>query len=156
MDPAQLFEKSVLARALNKTNGFSANKIQQHYLMLDADRNPLFTVADIEHFLLPTTPRSQISPVHARNTTCIPPHPPPPGDTLRETIDMLPLDLGPNLDIILGWDWISSHDLRFLYPDGSVARGPTSGVGNFTAPLHYSMRALRERNPPQFFFAFFL
>jgi len=79
MDPAQLFEKSVLARALNQTNGFSAKKIQQHYLMLDADRNPLFTVADIERFLLPTTPRSQISPVHARNTDV---HSPPPSRPL--------------------------------------------------------------------------
>ncbi len=29
---------------------------------------------------------------------------------LRELIDMSPLNLGPGLDIILGWDWISSHD----------------------------------------------
>jgi len=79
MDPAQLFEKSVLARTLNKTNGFSAKKIQHHYLMLDADSNPLFTVADIERFLLPTTPRPQISPVHARNTDV---HSPPPSRPL--------------------------------------------------------------------------
>ena len=43
---------------------------------------------------------------------------------LRESIDMSPLDLDPGLDVILGWDWISGHDLRFLYPSGSVA-----GVG---------------------------
>ena len=43
---------------------------------------------------------------------------------LREVLDMSPLDLGPELDIILGWDWLSSHDLHFLYPQGSV-----SGVG---------------------------
>ena len=68
MDSAQLYDKSVIARELNKVNGFSAKKIQQHYLMLDADRNPLFTIADIERFLLPTTPRSPFSPIPARTT----------------------------------------------------------------------------------------
>ena len=48
--------------------------------------------------------------------------------TLRELIDMSPLDLGPGLDIILGWDWISSHDLRFLYPIGTVADSGQTGV----------------------------
>ena len=48
--------------------------------------------------------------------------------TLRELIDMSPLDLGPGLDIILGWDWISSHDLRFLYPNGTVAGSGQTGV----------------------------
>ncbi len=46
---------------------------------------------------------------------------------------MSPLDLGPGLDIILGWDWISSHDLRFLYPAGAVAGASSSGP--LTAPL---------------------
>jgi len=47
---------------------------------------------------------------------------------VREVIDMSPLDLGSGLDVILGWDWISSHDLRFLYPQGSVtgAAGSTA------------------------------
>ena len=26
----------------------------------------------------------------------------------------------PDIDIILGWSWISSYDLRFLYPQGRV------------------------------------
>ena len=43
---------------------------------------------------------------------------------LREAIGMTPLDLGPDLDIVLGWDCISSRDLRFLYPQGRV-----TGVG---------------------------
>jgi hypothetical protein len=46
---------------------------------------------------------------------------------LREVVDMSPLDLGPDLDIILGWDWISSHDLSFLYQQGRVTgTGPTA------------------------------
>ncbi len=42
------------------------------------------------------------------------------GTPLCEIIDMSPLALGPGLDINLGWDWISSHDLRFLYHQGAV------------------------------------
>jgi len=46
---------------------------------------------------------------------------------------MSPLALGPELDIILGWDWISSHDLRFLHPRGTVTgAGPQGPV---SAPL---------------------
>ncbi len=46
---------------------------------------------------------------------------------------MLPLDLGPELDIILGWDWLASHDLRFLYPQGCVSgAGPQ---GSLSVPL---------------------
>ena len=39
---------------------------------------------------------------------------------LREAVAMSPLDLGPDLDIILGWDWIAGHDLNFLHPRGAV------------------------------------
>jgi hypothetical protein len=46
---------------------------------------------------------------------------------------MSPLDLGPDLDIILGWDLISSHDLRFLYPQGRVTG--TGSHGPLSAPL---------------------
>ena len=59
------------------------------------------------------------------------------GDTpLREVIDMSPLDLGPGIDIILGWDWISSHDLQFLYPTGAIAGGgPQGPVSTTLQPL---------------------
>jgi hypothetical protein len=49
---------------------------------------------------------------------------------LREALDMSPLDLAPGLDSILGWDWIASHDLHFLYPHGAVAGRSPAG------PLH--------------------
>jgi hypothetical protein len=64
------------------------------------------------------------------------------GEPLREVIAMSPLDLGPELDIILGWDWLSSHDLRFLYPQGCVSGGGPQGA--LSAPLRPTALA-----PPQ-------
>ena len=37
---------------------------------------------------------------------------------------MSPMDMDVGDDLILGWDWISSHDLRHLYVDGRVGRPP--------------------------------
>ena len=42
------------------------------------------------------------------------------GDELRESISVSPMDMDVGDDLILGWDWISSHDLRHLYADGRV------------------------------------
>ena len=42
------------------------------------------------------------------------------GDTLRESLSMSPMDLDVGADLILGWDWISSHDLGHLYAAGRV------------------------------------
>ena len=51
------------------------------------------------------------------------------GDTLREEISMLPLKLEGGVDIILGWDWIVSHDLKKLYSlVEMVAEGPDGTV----------------------------
>ena len=51
------------------------------------------------------------------------------GDTLREAISMSPLELEGGVDIILGWDWIVSHDLKKLYSLGEmVAEGPDGTV----------------------------
>ena len=60
---------------------------------------------------------------------------------LREVVAMSPLDLGPGLDIILGWDWISAHDLRFLHPRGEVVG--TGPGGPLAGPL-----APRRAGPP--------
>ena len=46
---------------------------------------------------------------------------------------MSPLELDTTLDIILGWGWISSHDLQFLYPEGTVTR--SGATGTLAAPL---------------------
>jgi hypothetical protein len=47
------------------------------------------------------------------------------GDTLRESLSVSPMDMDVGADLILGWDWISSHDLRHLYVDGRLS--PRSG-----------------------------
>ena len=50
-------------------------------------------------------------------------------DTLREAISMSPLELEGGVDIILGRDWIVSHDLKKLYSLGEmVAEGPDGKV----------------------------
>ena len=41
------------------------------------------------------------------------------GDTFREVMSVSPMDMDVGDDLILGWDWISSHDLHHLY-DGRV------------------------------------
>lgn len=126
-----------------------------------------FTCADLAHALsLPTVTSSApgpaaITPATPDATRAVPP---PPvvvhlalGDSeaLREVIDMSPLDLGPELDIILGWDWLSS--LRFLYPPALPL--PTRPRGRHRAPKrtlgpppshHLSLGAHRPwRIPPQ-------
>ena len=53
---------------------------------------------------------------------------------------MSPMALGAGVDVILGWDWIAGHDLRFLYPQGAVTG---SGPGG---PL--SMWLDARRPPP--------
>ena len=63
-------------------------------------------------------------------------------EPLREVIAMSPLDLGPELDIILGWDWLSSHDLRFLYPQGCVSGGGPQGP--LSVPLRPTVRAASQ------------
>jgi hypothetical protein len=37
------------------------------------------------------------------------------GDAFRESMSVSPMDLDVGDDLILGWDWISSHNLRHLY-----------------------------------------
>jgi predicted aspartyl protease len=36
------------------------------------------------------------------------------GDVLRKSLSASPMDMDVGDDMILGWDWISSHDLRHL------------------------------------------
>ena len=42
------------------------------------------------------------------------------GDSFRESLSVSPMDMDVGADLILGWDWISSHDLHHLYADGQV------------------------------------
>ena len=48
------------------------------------------------------------------------------GDVLCESLSVSPIDMDVGYGTILGWDWISSHDLRHLYADGqaSLRSGP--------------------------------
>ena len=43
------------------------------------------------------------------------------GDTFREVLSVSPMDMDVGDDLILGWDWISSHDLRNFYVAGHVS-----------------------------------
>ena len=43
------------------------------------------------------------------------------GDAFHEEMSVSPMDMDVGDDLILGWDWISSHDLRHLYVDGRVS-----------------------------------
>ena len=111
-------------------------------VLLDTGATHCFICAQLVH-LLQLQPGSGPGPaaVNMASPDTARPLPPPVGVhlalgsdvQLREVIDMSPLDLGPGLDIILGWDWISSHDLRFLYPAGAVAGASSSGT--LSAPL---------------------
>ena len=42
------------------------------------------------------------------------------GDVLREVMSVSPMDMDVGDDLILGWDWISSHDLHHLYAPGRI------------------------------------
>ena len=43
------------------------------------------------------------------------------GDTFRESMSVSPMAMDVDADLILGWDWISSHDLHHLYDTGRVS-----------------------------------
>ena len=43
------------------------------------------------------------------------------GDTFHEVLSVSPMNMDVGDDLILGWEWISSHDLRNLYVDGRVS-----------------------------------
>ena len=42
------------------------------------------------------------------------------GDAFRESMSISPMDMDVGDDLILGWDWISSHDLQHLFQAGQV------------------------------------
>jgi hypothetical protein len=42
------------------------------------------------------------------------------GNSFHESLSILPMDMDVGDDLILGWDWISSHDLQHLYRAGHV------------------------------------
>ena len=42
------------------------------------------------------------------------------GDAFREFLSVSPMDMDVGDDLILGWEWSSSHDLKHLYVTGQV------------------------------------
>ncbi len=48
------------------------------------------------------------------------------GDAFRESLSISPMDMDVGTDLILGWDWISSHNLQHLFQAGQV--GPQHSV----------------------------
>ncbi len=42
------------------------------------------------------------------------------GESFRESLSISPMDMDVGDDLILGWDWISSHDLGHLVQAGKV------------------------------------
>ena len=55
------------------------------------------------------------------------------GDMFRESLSMMPMDLHSGTALVLGWDWISSHDLTHLYQQGMVQA--TTGAAQWQAEL---------------------
>ncbi len=56
---------------------------------------------------------------------------------LRELIDILPLELSQDLKVILGWDMIFSHYLKFVYPSGRVADTGQTGFSEHISCRQY-------------------
>ena len=64
-------------------------------------------------------------------------------DTFREALSVALLDLDVGDDLMLGWDWISSHNLLLFYVDGrlSLRSGP--------AQLHMDLLPAKARLAPR-------
>ena len=60
------------------------------------------------------------------------------GDTFRESMSVFPMDMDVGDDLILGCDWISSHDLRYLFVAGQVSlqSGQALLQLDLSRPLH--------------------
>jgi hypothetical protein len=69
------------------------------------------------------------------------------GDTFRESLSVSPMDMDVGDDLILGWDWISSHDLQHLFQAGQV--GLRSGRRSCSWPSSRPPRARPRRPSPR-------
>jgi hypothetical protein len=64
------------------------------------------------------------------------------GDAFRESMSISPMDMDVGDDLILGWDWISSHALHHLYLPGCV------GLRSGPAQLQLALLPAAARPPP--------
>ena len=67
------------------------------------------------------------------------------GDAFHESMSISPMDMDVGDDLILGWDWISSHDLQHLFQAGQVDL--RSGL----AKLQLALLPAAARPPPAAF-----
>jgi hypothetical protein len=56
------------------------------------------------------------------------------GDAFRDSLSVSPMDMDVGDDLILGWDWISSHDLRHL-PGGTGGSSFWVGAASVSPPV---------------------
>ena len=66
------------------------------------------------------------------------------GDAFREALSVSPMDMDVGADLILGWDWISSHDLRHLFQGGQGGSALRAGEAAAGAPPGGSTPASRH------------
>ena len=64
------------------------------------------------------------------------------GDAFRESMSVSPMDMDVGDDLILGWDWISSHDLQHLFQAGQV------DLRSGSAQLQLALLPSAARPPP--------
>ncbi len=64
------------------------------------------------------------------------------GDAFRESLSISPMDMDVGDDLILGWDWISSHDLQHLFQTGQV------GLQSGPEQLQLALLPAAARPPP--------
>ena len=64
------------------------------------------------------------------------------GDAFRESLSISPMDMDVGDDLILGWDWISSHNLQHLFQAGQV------GLLSGPEQLQLALLPAAARPPP--------
>jgi hypothetical protein len=80
------------------------------------------------------------------------------GDKFRESMSVFPMDMDVGYDLILVLDWISRHDLRHLYADGSISlqSGPAQlQLGFLPAHARAAARTLTAIRSAMGSFAYF-
>ena len=65
------------------------------------------------------------------------------GDAFRESMSISPMDMDVGDDLILCWDWISSHDLQHLFQEGQVDL--RSGLAKLQLGFSQLLHAPRRR-----------
>jgi hypothetical protein len=67
------------------------------------------------------------------------------GDTFRESLSVSPMDIDVDADLILGWDWISSHDLHHILTTSTPTERSVFGRSPICCSWTSSRRAPARR-----------